>query len=85
MPYIVWCSDCAMNRQAGLKRKITEFPKCVEIFLGNDFSLSIFIFGTERLMCLKYANGGGGEVEARTTASSKQCDSWDPSQQIQGL
>ena len=57
-----------MNRHSGLKRKITEMPKCLEIFLGNDFSLSIFIFGTEILMCLKYANGGG-EVEARSGAT----------------
>ena len=28
----------------------------------------IFLFGTESLMCLKYANGGGGEVEARSGA-----------------
>ena len=32
-------------------------------------SLSIFIFGTESSMCLNYATGDGGEVEARSGAT----------------
>ena len=27
--------------------------------------MKCFIFGTEILMCLKYCNGGGGEVEEK--------------------
>ena len=37
--------------------------------LAFGISLSIFIFGTESSMCLKCANGGGGEVEARWGAT----------------
>ena len=36
--------------------------------------VGIFLFGTECLMCRKYVNGGGGEVESRMKHG------WDPSQ-----
>ena len=31
--------------------------------------VGIFLFGTKCLMCRKYVNGGGGEVESRSGAT----------------